>query len=347
MFTHGRFNARRMTVFITQFLLKNLIFSISQLSFAFFSAYSGQSFFEPGYVSIFNTFASQLVVCAYAVYDTDLDPKLTNKTTKLLLPYLYAETRDVTSFNIKEFVIWYFYGLAVGTMNFFVSYYSFIHQSIQSGKTFGLWQISFTPYIAVVIIHLTYVGLMVGSWNNGFVLIYIIHILIFYPIWVFAYNEWPQSYIYKIQFDFYSHLHFWTISFVISMFAILPVIFVKQGKSIFFPKLIDLIRGNKIGKEFDIKEKLKIDIVKLEKELDSDNEDEDGSVRMSQGVANNVKTSNPGTSENLGKPGTTGRSEFMSLNYELDEGKFNYPSEISSYGKDSVINNSEQAEKSS
>jgi len=63
MFVHGRFNTRRMTVFITQFLLKNFIFSLSQLGFAFFSGYSGQSFFEPGYVSIFNTFASQLVIC--------------------------------------------------------------------------------------------------------------------------------------------------------------------------------------------------------------------------------------------------------------------------------------------
>jgi len=72
MFIHGRWNVRRITVFITQFLLKNLIFSLSQLCFAFYSGYSGQSFFEPGYVSVFNTFSSQLMVCYYAVYDQDI-----------------------------------------------------------------------------------------------------------------------------------------------------------------------------------------------------------------------------------------------------------------------------------
>lgn len=165
MFIHGRFNARRMTIFITQFLLKNVIFSISQLSFAFFSGYSGQTFFEAGYVSIFNTFATQLMVCAMAASDIDINPGLKNKTNKLLLPYVYSETRDHLSFNVPNFVTWYFYGLYVGAMNFFVSYFSFLNAVEADGKSFGLWQFSFVPYISSVAIHLAYVGMFVGAWN--------------------------------------------------------------------------------------------------------------------------------------------------------------------------------------
>lgn len=111
MFIHGRFNVRRITVFITQFLIKNLIFSLSQLIFAFYSGYSGQTFFEPGYVSVFNMLSSQLAVCYYACYDQDINPKLKDKKTKLLLPYMYTETREKTAFNVKDFVTWYGYAL--------------------------------------------------------------------------------------------------------------------------------------------------------------------------------------------------------------------------------------------
>ena len=79
MFIHGRYWARRITLFITQFLLKNLIFSMPQLLFAFYSAYSGQTFWEPGYVSVFNMFSSQLAVCYLAAADQDVSPEMKNK----------------------------------------------------------------------------------------------------------------------------------------------------------------------------------------------------------------------------------------------------------------------------
>ena len=33
---------------------------------------------------------------------------------KLLMPYLYSETRDKFSFNLKDFAVWYIYGVYVG-----------------------------------------------------------------------------------------------------------------------------------------------------------------------------------------------------------------------------------------
>ncbi|CAI2358915.1 unnamed protein product [Moneuplotes crassus] len=300
MFIHGRFNTRRMTMFITQFLLKNLIFSISQLSFAFFSAYSGQTFFEAGYTSIFNTFATQLMVCALAVGDIDIDPSLKDKTTKLLLPYLYAETRDHLSFNITNFVTWYFYGFAAGSMNFFVSYYTFLNAVEVGGKSFGLWQFSMTSYVAVIAIHLGLVGLLVGAWHWVLIFILAVHIVLFYPGWVFIYNEFPDSYIRWNQLEFYNHLNFWLVGLVIACAAIIPIAFIKQGKSMFFPRLIDLIMRKKIGKNIDIENKLKIDIVKIDKELDSEFDD-DQSVRMSQDLANHVFTSNHATVEKMNK----------------------------------------------
>lgn len=86
----------------------------------------------------------------------------------------------------------------------------------------------------------------------------------------------------------------------------------KQMKSMFFPNLIDLVRRNKFDKNMDIEEKLRIDMVKLAKDLDSD--DDDMSVRMSQGTAHKVKISQPATHETFNfKNATSEQSELQSL----------------------------------
>jgi hypothetical protein len=96
------------------------------------------------------------------------------------------------------------------------------------------------------------------------------------------------------------------------MIAILPIIIMKQAKSMFFPNLIDLVRRNKFDKNMDIEEKLRIDMVKLAKDLDSD--DDDMSVRMSQGTAHRVKISQPATHETFNfKNATSEQSELQSL----------------------------------
>jgi magnesium-transporting ATPase (P-type) len=342
MFIHGRWNARRITIFITQFLLKNLIFSLSQLWFAFYSGYSGQSFFEPGYVSIFNTFASQLVVCYFAVYDQDIDWSLKDKTTKLLLPYLYWETRDKVAFKINYFIKWYMYGVYVGVMVYYISFYSYLNSINEDGRNFGLWQFSFWSYVAIVVINLAFMGIYIQAWSIGPLLFYFIHIILFYPGWMFLYNEWKDSHVYKNQLDFYSYGLFWITWFWISVAAVIPIAFIKQFQTIYFPRLIDLVLDKRIDNIANIQEKLQIDIVKLDKDLNSDSDDE--TIRIDQGAAQMVRTSNPVTHEGL-NPQSIG-SERSNLGSKSDIDRLEDEREISSIG-DSGYFQSESEVKSS
>lgn len=191
---------------------------------------------------------------------------------------MYTETREKGSFTVKYFVKWYFYGAFVGVAVYYVTFYSYLYADNTNGKNFSLWQISFCSYIAICLINLTWVGMYIQTWNRLAILLYVIHIIVFYPGWVFIYNEWPNSYIYKNQLDFYSYGLFYLVCLVIVMIAVLPFAFVKQARSLFFPSLLDLVLRNKINKQANIEEKLKIDIVQLGKDLDSDS---DESVRMS------------------------------------------------------------------
>jgi hypothetical protein len=123
---------------------------------------------------------------------------------------------------------------------------------------------------------------------------------------------------------------------VITCIAVLPVLFIKQAQGIFFPRLIDLVLSKKIDKRNNIEEKLKIDIVKLNKDLDFDS-DED-TVRMSVGVAQMVKTNNPPTHENMNPQAS--RSEYSEMESKSETEKFNDRDEISSIAE-SNFNQSE------
>jgi hypothetical protein len=143
-----------------------------------------------------------------AIVDQDINITLKNKTTKLLMPYLYSETRDKLSFNIEDFFKWYTYGIWLGLMSYYVSYISYYNALNDDGNTFGLWQFSMSSYFSMALINVVLAGMYIGSWNVMWIIVYIIHIILFYPGWVFIYNEWPYSHIYKNQLDFYSYTLF-------------------------------------------------------------------------------------------------------------------------------------------
>ena len=65
-----------------------------QYVFAYYSAYSGQTLFEPGYVMVFNLISTQITLSYLAVYDQDISPSSNNIQKQLLMPYLYSEMRD-------------------------------------------------------------------------------------------------------------------------------------------------------------------------------------------------------------------------------------------------------------
>ena len=51
----------------------------------------------------------------------------------------------------------------------------------------------------------------------------------------------------------------------------LPISFIKQGRSLFYPKLIDLVLGNRIEENEEIEEKLRIDLIKINEDNSTTN----------------------------------------------------------------------------
>lgn len=64
LLVHGRWNYIRIAEMILYFFYKNMVFTIPQFYFAFYCGFSGQSFFDDTYISLYNiVFTAVPLVC--------------------------------------------------------------------------------------------------------------------------------------------------------------------------------------------------------------------------------------------------------------------------------------------
>lgn len=183
-----------------------------------------------------------------------------------------------------------------------------------------------------------------------------LHVTLFYPGWVLLYNEWPDSHIYQSHLDFYSDPIFWLCCFLIISACILPVVFMKNFKVLFYPKLVDLVLGKKLGKKLDIEEKFKIDMIKLGDEDEQEEEEKKSSddAFPSQGSnaenlddRNTLKTGHAiSTHENYGKfqnPGAPSEKSMMDCESEIGKVEYeeeNNSSQVDIYGNPMMLKSS-------
>ena len=69
---HGRWSYIRISEMILYFFYKNMIFTIPQVVYCFYNAYSGQSIFDDWYISFYNLAFTSIPLVIRAVFDQDL-----------------------------------------------------------------------------------------------------------------------------------------------------------------------------------------------------------------------------------------------------------------------------------
>jgi len=94
MFVHGRWSGIRLSNFILLFFYKNIIFTMPQFYFGFYNGYSGQTFWDDGYIMMFNTIITAFGIGGYAVWEQDIDLQDPDKRPLIetFFPYLYKTT---------------------------------------------------------------------------------------------------------------------------------------------------------------------------------------------------------------------------------------------------------------
>lgn len=183
LLVHGRWNYIRIAEMILYFFYKNMLFTIPQFIFAFYSGFSGQTIFDDIYIALYNLIFTSTPLVIRAIFEQDiyfvrpskkepengeqtmtkiikphvLDTKMSryipkdyeiNKYLYRLFPKIYFIGQENCIFNYTNFFLWILEGIAEGTLITLFCIYIFSSQSLDaSGYSTDLWTSSLTMYI--------------------------------------------------------------------------------------------------------------------------------------------------------------------------------------------------------
>lgn len=115
LFVHGREAYRRNSMLIKYTFYKNVLYVITQYYFGFFSAFSGQTLYEPYIYQLFNITMTSLPIMYFALFDWEFP-----KTTLMKNPLLYKMGMNYTEYGNNIFVKWFVLALWHGLIVYMV-----------------------------------------------------------------------------------------------------------------------------------------------------------------------------------------------------------------------------------
>ena len=149
LLVHGRWFYIRTANFINFFFYKNLIFTLPQFWFALYSAYNGQSYWDDGFITCYNSVFTSVAPVYYAAQEQDINPRETESIRKAM-PYVYAEFRDKRKlFSSSKFLFWWGAGLVHSLIIYFFAKSSLEGPMNRDGLTFDLWLQSITAFAGI------------------------------------------------------------------------------------------------------------------------------------------------------------------------------------------------------
>lgn len=161
---HGRWSYIRISEMILYFFYKNMIFTIPQVVYCFFNAYSGQSIFDDWYISFYNLAFTSIPLVIRAVFDQDLYYKSwiqrgTNvevnqkQSLREYYPYLYYVGQKGNLFTSSNLLRWIGHGVIFGVLSFLVILFSLQNYIVNiQGFTGDIWYCSIVLYTSIIFV---------------------------------------------------------------------------------------------------------------------------------------------------------------------------------------------------
>ncbi|KAJ5072976.1 putative phospholipid-transporting atpase [Anaeramoeba ignava] len=144
---HGRYSYRRITKLIVYSFYKNMAFSIMQVYFSIFAAWSAQTLFDSLLISIFNVVFSSLPIVVISVFDQDV-----SQDAEIAYPQLYSGGDREFLFGFTRFWLWLLQGVYQGAVLFFVPFLLWRYEPLSDdGIITGLWGMSTGIYTSLII----------------------------------------------------------------------------------------------------------------------------------------------------------------------------------------------------
>jgi magnesium-transporting ATPase (P-type) len=169
---HGRWSYIRISEMILYFFYKNMLFTVPQFYFAFFSSFTGQTVFDDWYISLYNLIFTALPLIIRAIFEQDVNYKVLIKKKlpnlkdyivedaylKNQFPKIYATGQMKSIFNASNFFSWVCQGIVQGGFYFLIFYYLFVKCIINTdGHNGDLWGFSITFFSTIITVCKSYI----------------------------------------------------------------------------------------------------------------------------------------------------------------------------------------------
>ncbi|KAJ6241987.1 putative phospholipid-transporting atpase [Anaeramoeba flamelloides] len=242
MLVHGRYSYYR-TTFLAQYsFYKSIFFCVIQLTFNFWTGFSGMSFFNSLSVMTYNG-----VFTAIPIFFFLLDKDVSEESV-YLNPHLYRDSSQGRFYNKKTLFWWFIRAIYQGVlaMVMLAGIYQgrgYIYPSDASGIDNQL--LSMTGFTIVIQIQTFTMALETKHWTfyNHFI---IWGFLVFFYISTIIANTLPNLEIYYLLFRAYSDPIHWLSCVLINTIVLAPVIIAKYWSAQYIPNRADLVREREV-----------------------------------------------------------------------------------------------------
>jgi len=146
LLVHGRYGYIRIALGINYYFYKNMCCVFCEIPFQFFNGFSGMYLFPDWLPQAFNALFTSVNTLFMNAVEQDVDPE-----RSLKFPELFIFGQRKTYFNYPRLLLWIFWALTHGIINFFIPYNIFIDADRPDGLLKDFFYFGLTCFITVVL----------------------------------------------------------------------------------------------------------------------------------------------------------------------------------------------------
>ncbi|OMJ26498.1 Phospholipid-transporting ATPase DNF2 [Smittium culicis] len=242
LLVHGFFNYLRVSSAVNIFFYKNTIWALAPFFFTFYSRFSGNFFFNPYYIQLYNLVFTSIPVIVLGCVD-----KPFNYKTARIYTNVYKSGINNEYFSNRKFLIAMLDGVYQSFIVFFSVYFilgsgNFIQSN---GKLWSLFDSS--SAVACLVVFCATFSVIISVWSLNWIMIAsaIFSIASFF-ISTVVFSVIPYSTIYGIIQSLLSSLQFYAVMIIAIIVALLPRYLKVYNDRILSPKDVDIVREIKL-----------------------------------------------------------------------------------------------------
>jgi len=220
MLVHGRYSYKRVSLLVLYFFYKNLLISMINLWWSFFTGFSGQTIWD-AYLGIgFNLVFTALPIIMVACLDQDVSQDALKR-----YPQLYRDGLRNITLNTHTFFRWVILAVLSSVATFGIPAIVFNGPVFNNGQVDGIWDVNTVIYASTVLVCNLKLALETSTWtwiHHATMWPSIVSFFVFAMIYMSDLFFWLAPNQYWIIFRLMGNPVFWFTLLITCVICLLP-----------------------------------------------------------------------------------------------------------------------------